>query len=920
MKKFLIISFLCVISTYAFAQISLEKDINLGPAGSQPMETYRFENYVYFSADDGSYGREMWKWDINTDEISRITDIRPYQESSNPSNFFAYQNKIIFRANNKDYVYDNSTDDVLLFSTVFSSGFLNVLPGIEFDDKLFITGRQSSQKGYELYTMENSDYSVSEFTLAEGSTSGNPANFTVFQDELYFTAINADLVLSFYKWDKLNDMPIKIVPNSGEFPTNIKHIVAHEDVIYFSGYTSSNGDEVHYFNLSTNETGLFADLYSGTVSSSPQPLVINNNELYVINRNFNSTRKLNKINLSTKTVTNIPIENTDTHIVYEVVVRDNGLIINAETTLYGRDLWQFDFNTSAVSLLHDFENLPLQYLSDYVLLDNKLALVSRTEAFELEWCRINLDTKEIEEPLFDINQMTIGSDPSQFEIYNGRLYFNALDYKTGEELWEYDPFTGQTELVKDLLVGPDGGRPTGMKAYGSKLYLSAIFPSAGIELGNYDYDTDEINLLKDIDSGGPSSQPYYFSPIGNRIYFYAFSQENGREVFYYDTLTKLTDLAFEKIPGPDESGLDELFLFDDKLYFYDYTDQLAIQFDPSNNSLINLKDVIGQDIGINESFHFSNGDEMYFTSADEQGKYHLNKWNSVTNEFTVFQNPEDIFSEGFFEVFNDKVYTSSQLLSTGNQLWTIDENNTYQQITDIEKLAPTFIKGFDTLIFFSGFSETYGRELWAYNPSLDSAYIYADIWPGPASSNPEYLQTFNNKLYFVANNGVVGEELWSVAACINLFVNTVSADPGQNNGEIDLQIQGGQQPYTIEWSNGGFGTKLDQLAPGKYTVIVKDASGCISSLEVIVKEIQVSVSEEKLVDESWSVFPNPTVNELILRSEDSGSYTIYNAMGLKVSSGQIFKNMDMIINMSSLKHGIYIIELNGTRKIIVKAN
>ena len=38
--------------------------------------------------------------------------------------------------------------------------------------------------------------------------------------------------------------------------------------------------------------------------------------------------------------------------------------------------------------------------------------------------------------------------------------------------------------------------------------------------------------------------------------------------------------------------------------------------------------------------------------------------------------------------------------------------------------------------------------------------MVADIWSGPNESYPNYLTVMAGKLYFVANNGVNGQELW----------------------------------------------------------------------------------------------------------------------------------------------------------------
>jgi hypothetical protein len=59
-------------------------------------------------------------------------------------------------------------------------------------------------------------------------------------------------------------------------------------------------------------------------------------------------------------------------------------------------------------------------------------------------------------------------------------------------------------------------------------------------------------------------------------------------------------------------------------------------------------------------------------------------------------------------------------------------------------------------------------------------------------------------------------------------ISTITAETGLGaNGIIELQITGGQAPYTIWWSNGTWDTNtLDNLESGTYNCQITDALGC----------------------------------------------------------------------------------------------
>ncbi|HVD98053.1 MAG TPA: OmpA family protein [Cytophagaceae bacterium] len=49
---------------------------------------------------------------------------------------------------------------------------------------------------------------------------------------------------------------------------------------------------------------------------------------------------------------------------------------------------------------------------------------------------------------------------------------------------------------------------------------------------------------------------------------------------------------------------------------------------------------------------------------------------------------------------------------------------------------------------------------------------------------------------------------------------------GNNNGEVNISVSGGVQPYVYAWSNGATTQDITQLSVGEYAVTVTDANGC----------------------------------------------------------------------------------------------
>ena len=54
------------------------------------------------------------------------------------------------------------------------------------------------------------------------------------------------------------------------------------------------------------------------------------------------------------------------------------------------------------------------------------------------------------------------------------------------------------------------------------------------------------------------------------------------------------------------------------------------------------------------------------------------------------------------------------------------------------------------------------RELWATDGTPTGTTLIKDINLGPSSSNPFYLSSLGGRIYFQADDGVSGVELWSI--------------------------------------------------------------------------------------------------------------------------------------------------------------
>lgn len=69
---------------------------------------------------------------------------------------------------------------------------------------------------------------------------------------------------------------------------------------------------------------------------------------------------------------------------------------------------------------------------------------------------------------------------------------------------------------------------------------------------------------------------------------------------------------------------------------------------------------------------------------------------------------------------------------------------------------------------------------------------------------------------------------------VTVLSNTTTATCNQNNGSATVTASGGMGPYTYTWSTSATGPVLNNAVAGTYSLLVKDANGCIYSSAVTI--------------------------------------------------------------------------------------
>jgi len=73
---------------------------------------------------------------------------------------------------------------------------------------------------------------------------------------------------------------------------------------------------------------------------------------------------------------------------------------------------------------------------------------------------------------------------------------------------------------------------------------------------------------------------------------------------------------------------------------------------------------------------------------------------------------------------------------------------------------PSFRSAIGDILFFRANDGVSGFELWRTDGTDAGTVLVADLNPGPLSSNPDWLTAVGDTMFFSADDGISGRELW----------------------------------------------------------------------------------------------------------------------------------------------------------------
>ena len=421
----------------------LVKDIKPGAVASSPSWLTVFGGALYFSADDGTNGPELWKSDGTAAGTALVKDINPGVTSSELSGLTAVGGTLYFAANNGTNGRELWKSDGTEAGTVLVK---DILPGASGSSPTEITAVGSTlffqandgTTGLELWKSDGTAAgTVLVKDIRPGASGSSPDHLTAMGGMLYFQGRDGTNGAELWKSDgtAAGTVMVKNI-NPGSADAYLDFLTVIGSTLYFQARDATNGFELWKSDGTTAGTVLVKDILPGASSSAP----------------------------------------------YDLVAMGGTLYFAADDGTTGYELWKSDGTAAGTVRVKDIIPGPVDsWAYSFTAVNGTLYFTAEdgTNGYEL-WKSDGTDAGTV--LVKDIAPGAADSAPDDFTLVGDTLYFNAADGTNGYELWTSDGTATGTVMVADIWPGATSSDAWDLTSVGATLFFTAAEASTATEL------------------------------------------------------------------------------------------------------------------------------------------------------------------------------------------------------------------------------------------------------------------------------------------------------------------------------------------------------------------------------------------------------------------------------------------------------
>ena len=481
--------------------ISRVKDIWAGAAGSsQPTNFYAWNNKLYFSANDNISGYELWVSDATSNGTLMLKDVNNGTLGSGITSIAEYKGGVLFNANEpilKDELWRSAGDSskTKLVKDIGTNSPYSSAPRklTNVGGKVFFTTEPYSSYGDMFY----SDGVVANEITINSSYYGQPDNWMSFNGKVYFTWNQSGFYPDLYCYTSGSSASKVMTLDISKLGDKVGNLTAFKNQLFFSASDGTSGTGVELYKATkSHAVSLVKDIYSSYFSSNPSNLT---------------------------------------------VLDTSQMLFTAQNNTYGTELYTTDGTSTGTKILKDIvSGSGSSGPSNLKKLGKYIYFAATTASNGRELWRTD-GTAAGTELFLDIASGSGSSNPSKFVVVDTLMYFLADDGSNGIELWATNGTTAGTFLVKDILKGSASSNVLNMTPVGKWLYFSANDGVNGQEL--WRTNSTVTSMIQEVYEGAQSTNPSLLTLHNDTLYFTADHPEYGNELWY--VYTKCMNVKFK---------------------------------------------------------------------------------------------------------------------------------------------------------------------------------------------------------------------------------------------------------------------------------------------------------------------------------------------------------------------------------------
>lgn len=548
----------------------------------------------------------------------------------------------------------------------------------------------------------------------------------------------------------------------------------------------------------------------------------------------------------------------------------NGILFfSANNGTHGFELWKSDGTNSGTVMVKDLTlgSAGTPNMRDFIAINGKLFFTCKTGR-EL-W--ISDGTVSGTDTLITFTSIGSLQEDSYIEL-NNNLIFVTQNVSTGDfNLWKSNGTSTTTSILKTF---PSGGiiHFSTFKVFNNELYFVADDGISGREVWKTNGTTSGTVLVKDINSGSSNGTPWpdppFFNEVNGNLFFIGNNGTNGNELWKTDGTNTGTSMIKDIRPGSGGAGINVPTPAGNKLFF---------------------------------TVYISGASSLWVSDGTNSGTIKLTDLSTTGLPMIALDSSKLIFIQNNTSPIN---YGREPWISDGTVIGTKLLKDIYPGTANGIPKNYFLSKVIDNVLYFKGIDSTHGEELWKTDGTDTGTVLVKDMNPGTGRGFVN-----NGEIFYDANGVLIFDGIAAGSASATEFWRSDGTDTGTIRFNIDTNL-GGSYPKQFTLID----TTLFFVANDGFTGIELYAAyvDSIKKPKVIIVPTSIDEEDNQL---TIRAYPNPTSDVLTLELPDDETINrlkikVSTITG-KTMFSQYYSRSKFSIDLSNYPDGIYLIEIQS---------